>query len=107
MSESSDLQQPAQKYLNSLKIKYIHLQKTTNRYYDTNKTLKGTPDLIVFIGNGKTLFFEFKTKGNKLSKEQLEWQSYFHKNNYFYMVIYNIQDFIKIINNYIEIQNKV
>ena len=97
MTEIIDLQIPAQKYLQLHGIKYIHLQQTRSRKYDTNKTLKGLPDLICFINKGKVLIFEFKSKGGKLKPNQIEYRDYFYRNGYEYHVIYNLQDFIEII----------
>ena len=97
MSEITDLQNPCQHYLDDLGIKYLRIAKTTSHYYDWNKKLKGCPDLAALLNKGKVIFFEFKLKGNKLSKTQIEWRDYLLKNNYEYYIIYDIKDFIEII----------
>jgi hypothetical protein len=99
MNELKSLQIPAQKYLQLQGIKYIHLQKTTNRKYDTNKTLKGLPDLIVFLKDGLTLLIEFKQGKNLLSEDQKEWRDYFIKNRYSYCVLDNLEGFCNLIDN--------
>lgn len=96
MKEIKDLQNPAQRYLNSLNIKYIHISKTTGRKYDWNKNNSGFPDLAIFTKGGHPIFIEFKLYTD-LNTNQKDWLYYLKKNKYEYYIIHDIKDFYKLI----------
>lgn len=64
---------------------------------------KGVADLQLLYGNGEhySLFLELKTNTGSQSNEQKEFEAYCKKNNYKYVVVSTIEEFIKEINNYI------
>lgn len=61
----------------------------------------GVPDLLIFkpFINFVGLAVEFKIKGNIATKNQEEWHDRLIENKWSVRLIYNLDDFIKMINN--------
>lgn len=64
---------------------------------------KGVADLQLLYGNGEhySLFLELKTDVGKQSKEQKEFEAYCHQNNFRYEVIRSLDQFIRVVNDYL------
>ena len=107
-NEKINLQSPAEKLLESMNIRFVHIQNNShNQYYraNQNKKFKGFPDLEIYFKHGKNVFVEFKNKGdeskNKKTREaQIEWEGYLVKNGYRYYLINEIEKFIDILERY-------
>lgn len=100
------------KWLKNNKIKHqasgngYKLDMSDYRYIAKIKAMglcKGYPDLIVYLGNGKTLHIEMKrTKGGKVSDEQENWLKWLNDNNYPSKVCYGAKEAIEFVKDYIE-----
>ncbi len=91
--ENEVLLKPAMQILDRLFIKYIHIQKSSFGKYDTNKKLKGFPDLCIFLYQ-RIIFIEFKiNEKKKLSPDQLEWKNYIESKGHEYKIITKLEEF--------------
>ena len=101
----NDIQKECEDYLNKLHIKYIPRfnENLFKKNRGIRKNLKGVPDLIVFLPQGVTLFFELKKpekyilKDHSLSDDQKEWMQYLNAMGHKYYCIDNSEIFKKII----------
>lgn len=101
--EKKTLQEPAEEYLNIRKIPFIHLTtKVVREILGKMLTIvidgnEGYPDLIIFMGLGKTFFVEFKLPGEDLTDSQKKVFPTLKKRGYEIYVQTDIRDFIKLI----------
>lgn len=63
---------------------------------------KGLPDLVILQPSGMfhALFIEFKTDKGRQSTEQKEFEKYCLDNNYLYVVVRSLEQFIMFVKNY-------
>lgn len=94
------LQKPAEDFLKYNKIKYVHLIKNITRvkngifYNFPIPGDKGFPDLLIVLN--PIFFVEFKIKGEKLTKEQIEYKKILEDLGYVYYVIREMKHFIAL-----------
>jgi hypothetical protein len=64
---------------------------------------KGVADLQLLFGNGEhySLFIEFKTKAGVQSKEQKVFEDYCNRNKFRYEVVRSLEQFIRVVDEYI------
>lgn len=55
----------------------------------------GTPDFVILMSNGKTLFIEAKAKSGKLSTEQLGVKLWAQKLGHTIHTVYNMEQFLE------------
>jgi len=63
---------------------------------------QGSPDLIVFLQGGKTIFLEVKRKGACQTKEQREFEQKVRELGYDYFVVSSVEEVICIISHNIQ-----
>ena len=103
MSEKTELQQPAEKLLKQLNIRFVHVR---NHYKsNTPKELKGFPDLEIYFHNGNNVFVEFKHpkiyySNKKTLEKQAEWEVYLKEYGYTHYIIREFKDFERLVNKY-------
>lgn len=66
--EIEKLHKPTAKWLRERGIPFIH-----NRSDQRSTATEGAPDFTIAVGQGRTVFIEYKTKTGKLSPKQQEW----------------------------------
>ena len=68
----------------------------------------GVADLQLLYGNGThySLFLELKTEIGSQSKEQKEFEAYCKSNNFKYVIVRSLDEFIKAVNEYIHPKSK-
>lgn len=64
-------------------------KRTTNRV--------GTPDFIIAMNNGQTLFIEVKAKGKKLSTEQAATMAWLLKLGHSPKLVYSLNEFMALL----------
>ena len=94
------LQKPAEDFLKYNKIKYVHLIKNITRvkngifYNFPIPGDKGFPDLLIVLN--PIFFVELKIKGEKVTKEQIEYKKILEDLGYVYYVIREMKHFIAL-----------
>ena len=79
------------------KVKYIRARS------DRRSTIAaGAQDFTLFLPAGRTLCVECKAAGGKLDQDQLIWKKEMEMLGHFVFVVWNLEDFLRLINN----QNK-
>lgn len=75
------------KYMKPLCDKYLiwHMNTTIDH---TNKKLKGLPDIIGQLPNGKLIGIELKNETRLAEPEQIEWRKYIIDNNAYSYIVF-------------------
>ena len=76
---------------------------TTAAKIKAEGALPGVADLILLIARGEHhgLLIEMKTDKGRQSEAQREWQELITKDGYKYVVVRSIEEFIKVVSNYL------
>jgi hypothetical protein len=101
------LQKTCESLLKKKNIKFITRfnENLFKRNRGIRKDLKGCPDLICFMPNGRLIAIELKAPEKYiapemgLSDDQKEWRDYFIKNSYEWYCVDSFIEFKKIIKN--------
>jgi hypothetical protein len=94
------------------KILYTHAANESRRtkferYKASQLRMKaGVPDLLIFEPNGQYagLSIEFKIKPNKCTSEQNNWLEGLKSRGWQTEVVYTIEQFIEVVNNYMKLK---
>lgn len=101
----AEIQRNCIEYLQYMRIPFIRnnsfagmiTRPNGSKGFIRNASYPGSPDLLVFLGEGVTLHIEFKSAIGKMSYDQLEYQQTMEKLKHRYYIIRDLTEFTKLI----------
>ena len=105
MSEKTEIMSLVEQYLFSKGVKFIHLennQRQQKRRASKYKKYKGCVDHIIPMGQGKTLYMEYKLEYNDLSSDQKDWKKYLEDKDHFVYTVRSFEEAKQVLDFFME-----
>jgi len=67
--------------------------------YIKNNTIRGAPDIMLFLPKGNTIFLELKSDGGRLSQEQKEFAVRAERLGFSFVVVRSLDDILPYFEN--------